>query len=168
MCYIFMQCSLAKKVIIANMLRFSIGSAAENCPFRILLQIIRCRGWRWLIQSLWKAAWNIYMVDPGDLRLKFLAESFPIFTFPAGPRSPRASDSWRSEGEISSGPSQTHTSHSRPFHQSRHCKYLGMLSILNLWMSSTFNFVSDPALMVVFLKTFRKHLFPTQRFVWFP
>ena len=159
MCYIFMQCSLAKKVIIANLLRFSKGSAAENCPFRILLQIIQCRGWRWLIQGLWKAAWNIYMVDPGGLRLKFLAESFPIFTFPAGPRSPRASDSWRSEGEISSGPSQTHTSHSRPFHQStiETLQELGMLSMLNIWISRTFNHVSDPALMVVFkniLQTF--------------
>ena len=155
------------------------GQESNNRKYASLFDRIRC--WELSLQNFvanytvpWlkvvdsEAAWNIYMVDPGGLRLKFLAESFPIFTFPAGPRSPGASDSWRSEGEISSGPSQTHTSHSRPFHQSRHCKYLGMLSILNLWMSSTFNFVSDPALMVVFLKTFRKHLLPTQRFVWFP
>ena len=141
--------SLAKKVIIANLLRFSKASAAQNCPFRILLQIIQ-----WL-----------RMVDPAPLEggMKYLhgwsrrseieisSREFPNIYVSCRPAKPEGIGQLKIWGRNIFWPlTDSHVSFS-PISSIETLQELGMLSMLNLWMSRTFNIdVSDPTLMVVF------------------
>ena len=142
------------------------GQESNNRKFASLFERIRC--WELSLQNFvanYTAPW-LKVVDPGPLEgiMKYLhgwsrrseieisSREFPNIYVSCRPAKPEGIGQLKIWGRNIFWPlTDSHVSFS-PFHQStiETLQELGMLSMLNLWMSSTFNYVSDPTLMEVF------------------
>ena len=142
------------------------GQESNNRKFALLFERIRC--WELSLQNFvanYTVPW-LKVVDPGPLEgsMKYLhgwsrrseieisSREFPNIYVSCRPAKPEGIGQLKIWGRNIFWPlTDSHVSFS-PFHQStiETLQELGMLPMLNLWISRTFNHVSDPALMVVF------------------
>ena len=142
------------------------GQESNNRKFASLFERIRC--WELSLQNFvanYTVPW-LKVVDPGPLEgsMKYLhgwsrrseieisSREFPNIYVSCRPAKPEGIGQLKIWGRNIFWPlTDSHVSFS-PFHQStiETLQELGMLPMLNIWISRTFNHVSDPALMVVF------------------
>ena len=141
------------------------GQESNNRKFASLFERIRC--WELSLQNFvanYTVPW-LKVVDPGPLEgsMKYLhgwsrrseieisSREFPNIYVSCRPAKPEGIGQLKIWGRNIFWPlTDSHVSFS-PFHQStiETLQELGMLPMLNIWISRTFNHVSDQALMVV-------------------
>ena len=155
------------------MLRFNAkftGQESYNRKFASLFERIRC--WELSLQNFvanYTVPW-LRMVNPEPLEgsMKYLhgwsrrseieisSREFPNIYVSCRPAKPEGIGQLKIWGRNIFWPlTDSHVSFS-PISSIETLQELGMLSMLNLWMSSTFNYVSDPALMIP-CKTMQYH-----------